>query len=242
LATYFKQKQGTQNKGEKMKKQFVIDIVGMVIMIVSFMSVHQGDVFGQEGKIKTSETSAQTISLSSASPKENTDPGHVTEEILKGDVLLAKEHNDRAIMYLKKDQYDLALSEFDEALEIYPLSAGIYNNRGVTYSKKGDYDRAIADFTKAVQLDPNAPEAYFNRGLAYAAKGRINYALADIEKCIDLDPANAAAYDVRGSLITGLACSDWGIACRLGNCDHLKKSVKIGLCHETTEDPLAMKF
>jgi tetratricopeptide (TPR) repeat protein len=127
-------------------------------------------------------------------------------------------------------------------LEISPLSAEIYSNRGVSYSKKGDYDLAIADFTRAMKLNPNAAIAYYNRGMTYAAKGNVNNALFDLEKCLELDPSNAAAYDARGSLLADLACSEWEIACKFGNCKHIREAVKIGLCDETTNNPLATKF
>jgi tetratricopeptide (TPR) repeat protein len=212
-----------------MKKQFVIGIVGIAIMIASLIS-HHGDAFAQEGKMITGDTYARTISFGSALSKQNAAPPLATEELLKGDMLSAMEHNERGIRYSEKGQYDLALAEFNKALEIYPLSVEIYNNRGITYSIRGDYDRAIADFTKAVKLNPNAAKTYYNRGITYAAKGQVNNALLDIEKCLELDPANAAVHEARGIVLAALACSDWRNACQFGNCDYIRKAVEIGLC------------
>ena len=221
-----------------MKKQFVIGIVGSAIMMVSLICSHDSAALAQEKRLKTGDYSVQTISFDRALSQKNADPARASEAILKGDMLSADEHNDRGIMYSEKGQYDLALAEFNKALEISPLSAERYNNRGITYSKKGDYDRAITDFTKAVMLSPNAAKTYYNRGITYVAKGQVNRALSDMEKCLELDPANAAAHEVRGIVLAALACSDWGIACRFGNCGSLSKAVEIGLCSETVNPSL----
>ena len=229
---------GTEERRTKMKKQFGIGIVGSAIMIALLISAHEGAAFAQGGKMKTGDYSAQTISFGRSLPQQNAAPAHRIEEILEGDTLSAMEHNGRGIMYSEKGRYDLALEEFNKALEIYPLSVEIYNNRGITYLIRGDYDRAIEDFTKAVMLNPDAAKTYYNRGITYVAKGQINRALSDLEKCLELDPANASAHEARGIMLAALACSDWGSACRFGNCGYIKKAVEIGLCVETTNNPL----
>jgi|SRR5271157_5624868 len=222
----------TTRKGTKIKKQFVVGIVGIVIMIASFISVHAGDAFAQGERMTTGGESAQATSLGSALHKQNADPTRITKEIPQGYMLSAKGHNDRGIMYSEKGEYDLALAEFNKALEISPHSAETYNNRGIAYSRKRAYDHAIADFTKALELNPNSVKAYYNRAIIYVVEGHVNFALLDFKKCLDLDPANAAVYEARGTLLVGLACSDWGVACHYGNCTLIREGVKIGLCNE----------
>lgn len=146
----------------------------------------------------------------------------------------AETYNNRGITYSKKGRYDLAISDFTKSLEIKP-DAKTYSNRGITYSKKGQYDLAILDFTKSLEIRPDA-KAYYNLGVTYVIKGQFNLALSYLTRCIELDPMNKAAYDSRGSILAGLACSDWGKACRLGNCNHLNEGVKGGLCIDTTEN------
>jgi Flp pilus assembly protein TadD len=212
-----------------------------LLMLVSLICVRAGNVFAQERKVETAGGAVQTISFDSTLPQPNANSALDTEKILKGDKLSAKTHNDRGIKYSEKGQYDLALSEFNKALEIFPSSAETYNNRGITYSKKGDLDRAIADFTKALKLNPDSAKAHYNRGITYAIRGQIDLALLDLKKCLELDPTNAAAYDSRGSVFVGLACSEWGKACQLGNCDHLREAVKIGFCIAATDNnPLSL--
>ena len=201
--------------------------------LVSLICLRAGSVQAQEREAKTAGGALQTISFGGNLPKKNTDSAQGIEEILKGDIISAQKYNDRGIAHSEKGQYDLAVAEFDKSLEIYP-SAETYNNRGVTYSKKGDLGHAISDFTKALEINPYGSRVYYNRGITYAIKGQFNLALWDLQKCLELDPTNAAAYDARGSILVAFACADWRNTCRLGNCDHLREAVKIGLCVAAT--------
>jgi tetratricopeptide (TPR) repeat protein len=67
--------------------------------------------------------------------------------------------------------YDKALADFNQAIQLDPTYVFAYNNRGNVYLHKGDYDKAIADYDKAIQLDPKYAGAYDNRVKAYKVKG-----------------------------------------------------------------------
>ncbi len=203
-------------------------------IVAALIGARSGNVLAQEGEVKTAKESVQTISFGSNILKLNSDSTHDKEEILKGDILSAEKHNDQGIAYSEKGQYDLAISEFNKSIDLYPLSAETYNNRGIAYSRKGDLDRAIADFTKAVDINPEGAKAFYNRGITYALKGQINLALADLKKCLELDPSNAAAHETMGSVLVWLACSNWATACRLGSCEYMNEAVRIGLCIAAT--------
>jgi tetratricopeptide (TPR) repeat protein len=147
----------------------------------------------------------------------------------------AKIHSERGVAYAEKGQYDLAVAEFDKALNIDPLEAGIYNNRGIAYSKEGRYELAIADFTKAIEIDRSDVASYYNRGITYAAVRRYDLALEDFNRYLELTPVNAAVYAARGSIYATLACSDWGLACEAGKCDQMKEALRVGLCMKNNQ-------
>ena len=67
--------------------------------------------------------------------------------------------------------YDKALADFNQAIQLDPTYVFAYNNCGNVYLHKGDYDKAIADYDKAIQLDPKYAGAYDNRVKAYKVKG-----------------------------------------------------------------------
>jgi tetratricopeptide (TPR) repeat protein len=206
--------------------------VGLGLLI--YMSV--GDVFPQEERANATGEPMENASLVSTSPPPNSDSVHEADETGEGDVRLAKLHNDRGISYSEKGEYDLAISEFNKALEICPMLAQSYNNRGITYSKRGQYDLAISDFTKALEIEPDMAKVHYNRGITYAKQGQHALALQDFDRSIGLDPNHALAHANRGTVHAYLACSDWEKACRLGNCQHLEEAVQIGLCIKMNEN------
>jgi len=171
---------------------------------------------------------AFTISLDNTFPRSNAGSTRGSKETLSDAMLSAKTYHDLGVKYLEGKEYDLAILEFNKALEIDPVSVETYNSRGITYAKKGRYDLAISDFTRALNIELNGAQPYYNRGITYAIKGQFDLALLDLNKCLNLDPINAAAYDARGSILAGFVCSDWEKACQLGNCDHLKEAARVG--------------
>jgi len=56
-----------------------------------------------------------------------------------------------AYVVLKK--YDMALVNFDQAIQQDPRKVIAYIRRGRLHSQRGDFERALADFDKAIELD-----------------------------------------------------------------------------------------
>jgi Tfp pilus assembly protein PilF len=80
----------------------------------------------------------------------------------------AKFYNNRGAAYGEKGQYDQAIMDFNQAIEMNPRYIRAYNNRGVIYRLKGQYDRAISDFNKAIEMNSLDPEAYNNLAWLFA--------------------------------------------------------------------------
>jgi tetratricopeptide (TPR) repeat protein len=49
-------------------------------------------------------------------------------------------------LYLRKDEYDLAIRAFDEAIRLKPDYGEAFANRATAYLKKKTYDHAARDF------------------------------------------------------------------------------------------------
>ena len=211
-------------------------VIVALLTLGSLICMNRVDVFAQEAKVKTTGKPVQNAFLVSSFPQTKADSPRGTEETLEGDMLLAKRYNDLGVMYSEKREYDLAISEFNKALEVCPMLTETYNNRGITYAKKGQYDLAISDFTRALEIKPDIATVHFNRGITYAQKGKYALAFQDFDRSLELDPINAPAYANRGSVHAHLACSDWEKACRLGDCIYLEEAVKIGLCIKLNEN------
>jgi tetratricopeptide (TPR) repeat protein len=148
---------------------------------------------------------------------------------------------DRGITFAGRGEYDLAIADFTEAVNLNPDLVAAWMLRGralyasvsdVTYvgenfsgvvtvstvgavvseEKKAVYDRAIADFTQAIRLDPDNAIAYEERGNAYASKGDYDRAIADFNQAIRINPDYVAAYNNRGNVYNDKGEYDRAIA------------------------------
>ena len=98
----------------------------------------------------------------------------------------AEYYNDWGIAYEIRGQYDQAIADFTNALEINPKYVDAYINRGIAHANKGEYDQAISDYTKALEIDPKGKDVYYNRGVAYYFKRTYDKSLENIEKAQEL--------------------------------------------------------
>ena len=112
---------------------------------------------------------------------------------------LIRAHNGRGQVYDSKDEYELAIKDYNQAIQLNPNKAEAYNYRGIVYGKNGNLNLAIKDFNKAIQLNPHYTEAYYNRGFAYGEKGEVDLAISGYNKAIQLNIRFAEAYYNRGA-------------------------------------------
>ena len=104
-----------------------------------------------------------------------------------GGVMASVYHSNRGAAYAEKGQYDLAISEFTNALEINPRYANAYYNRGRTYAATCPAsDQAISDFTRAIDINPRLAKSYVGRGAVYYEKGQYDKAWDDVHKAQSL--------------------------------------------------------
>ena len=111
---------------------------------------------------------------------------------------LAPAFTNRGAAYLQKDQNDLAIQDFDRAIQLSPDDATAFSDRGAAYLDKGEYDRTIQDCNQAIQLDPGVYQAFDNRGSAYLHKGQFDRAIQDFSQAIGLNPYYALPFYNRG--------------------------------------------
>ena len=93
----------------------------------------------------------------------------------------------------------MALSDFNSAVQVEPLSYEPYLARAVTYFDAGQLDRALADFQSAMRMPTANMQALLRSRCQFLARiGRPQDGLADCDKSLSLDPRNESALEIRG--------------------------------------------
>ena len=111
-------------------------------------------------------------------------------------------YNNRGIDYGEKGEHNLAIKDFNKAVEIAPQFAEVYKNRGNAYLNKGSFDLALKDFNKAIQLEPNMSDFYIHRSGAYSITGNFENAIKDLNKALKLNLDDPDIYFLRGIVYT----------------------------------------
>ncbi len=99
----------------------------------------------------------------------------------------------------RKREYDKAITDFDKAIRIDPVSTTPHSTTGALLgTPKRDFDKAIRDYDKTIRLNPKQAYAFSNRGRAWGSIMEYDKAISDFDEAIRLDPKNAWAFAFRG--------------------------------------------
>ena len=74
-------------------------------------------------------------------------------------------YNNLGILHNEQGKTKLALTYYNQAIEINPRDANAYYNKGLLYYKQGKIDLAFTDFERMIKLSPNRAEGYIGRGV-----------------------------------------------------------------------------
>ncbi len=84
----------------------------------------------------------------------------------------AQAHTNLGAAYLQENKLEIALEEFNIAVEILPTYAMAYNGLGMVRSALGQDEEAEYNFKKSLQLDPTISETSNNYGTFLCSRGR----------------------------------------------------------------------
>jgi tetratricopeptide (TPR) repeat protein len=100
-------------------------------------------------------------------------------------------------------QHEMAIKQYDEAVEAGFTSAGLYNDRAFSAWKNSDLERTRQDLGAALRVDPNLQAALYNSAI-FSLRGRERYALGgppisesalqDIRQAVEIGPADRVMY------------------------------------------------
>jgi tetratricopeptide (TPR) repeat protein len=116
-------------------------------------------------------------------------------------------HTNLGYLFLRRSDFDQAISHFEKALEIRSSHAfGHYkrgealieNNLAVALTHKGLLDEAIDHYEKAAKMRPDYGHAYLNLGSILLGKGRTDEAIALWRKAAATLPEDAGFHIILG--------------------------------------------
>ncbi|CAN0098873.1 unnamed protein product, partial [Phaeothamnion confervicola] len=111
-------------------------------------------------------------------------------------------YSNRGLMHAYKDEYDLALSDFDASIRLNSGNPFARLGRAMALRNKGDYNRALADVEAVLRLPLNSDErlsALLQKAQTLRDQGAYDTARAQFEAVMAIYPTHAWAYAGRAS-------------------------------------------
>lgn len=96
--------------------------------------------------------------------------------------------------YIVKEDYQGAINNYSQALQINPKNAQIYFKRAEIHHHLGNFQNAINDYSQAIYINPKDAYSYNNRGIIYEKFGYIDYAINDYKKALKINPKESVVY------------------------------------------------
>ncbi len=78
-------------------------------------------------------------------------------------------YNQRGIEYACMGEFDLAMQDYNQAIQLRPNFAQAFLSRGLTYEEMDQLDRAIQDFEQVIRLTPDRLMGYKPLAWLYAS-------------------------------------------------------------------------
>jgi Flp pilus assembly protein TadD len=111
---------------------------------------------------------------------------------------------ERAEAYRRAGEFDKAIADYTQALQLQPKDPALYAGRGFAELKKNDKANALNDFNKAIELAPDKSEYYTGRAYIFVTNGESAKAVSDFTHLISMKPDDADLYVRRGDVYSKL--------------------------------------
>ncbi len=96
----------------------------------------------------------------------------------------ARSHTDLGAAYYQQGKLEIALDEFNRAVEIDPTYSQAYNGLGLVYAALNEDAKADASFKRAIQVQPSSSESHNNYGSFLCAHKRYDESITQFLEAV----------------------------------------------------------
>lgn len=107
---------------------------------------------------------------------------------MSDEAAIAKE---QGVIAFKAKNYELAIQEFEKAINLTPSDHTLYGNASAAYFNLNNFEDALRLADKCIEVNPAWSKGYQRRGMALASLQKIEEAKEAYTKALELDPGNA---------------------------------------------------
>lgn len=163
-----------------MKPIRLILLCGLLVSVTSLVSAGESDSKADDGSEKAVELYNSGIKHMDKAK----------EILIVGDSAFA--YNYRATSDAKaKKEYEYAVKDFKDAIQLKPDMKEAYNNLGFCYRKLDKLEESLKAYKNALKLDTNFEQALEYMGETYLALGQMEMATENLKKLMELKSAYA---------------------------------------------------
>jgi tetratricopeptide (TPR) repeat protein len=111
----------------------------------------------------------------------------------------AKKLNNLGVTSFHNGALEMAIEQFQRAVDLDETSAEAFNNLGLVYTELGREDNASEAFKKAIELNPGLSSVYTNLGYAFYKQGSYEQAIEMYNEALGKNSNSSAAYTNLGN-------------------------------------------
>ena len=106
-----------------------------------------------------------------------------------------------AVAHQERGEHEVALSEYNDIIELYPDHPDALSNSGFLIAHLGDAEGALPRLRKAVDLDPGDAKRCNNFGTVLETAGLLDEAESQLRRALAIDPTLAEAHVNLGNVL-----------------------------------------
>jgi predicted O-linked N-acetylglucosamine transferase (SPINDLY family) len=133
-------------------------------------------------------------------------------QIMAADVAHFQARYMLGLVFLQRNQFELAQSTIAEALRLAPGEAGAYSNRALALFHLGRFAEAVTTSEQGLALNPGLVLAHVTRGRSLLALHQARQAIASFDQALRLNPQQPDVWHARAGAHLSLGQADEALA------------------------------